>query len=441
MAPSPLVLADLPVKALVAAPWNANVVDPATMKKIEHSIRTFGVVENLVVRPVPGSPDPPEKYEVLSGNHRLRILRRLKMSVVQCHVVDLDDADARLLAQTLNRTRGDDDPEKLEELIEFVRRSRSDADLAALLRGFDESTGAELDRLAARGNPDDVPDRPKRPASKLGEVYELGPHRLLCGDCTDAALVAKLAAGELADCVWTDPPYGVNYTGGRATSRKPIAGDTPEQLDVLLHSAFQLAPVAESRPWYVASPDGPLRSIFVAAIDGVGWRFHQTLVWVKNSLVLGHLDYQSQHENVLYGFTAGAEDVLELAGYLPDHESVMYGWTAGDGRPGRGRRKGTRWFGNNAQTSVLAVPRPSRSKEHPTMKPVELVERCIRNSTDVGQLVYDPFGGSGSTLVAAEKAGRRCLTVEIDPGYCDVIRQRYATYVNDESLAPRARRR
>jgi DNA modification methylase len=132
---------------------------------------------------------------------------------------------------------------------------------------------------------------------------------------------------------------------------------------------------------------------------------HQTLVWCKQTPTLGHSDYQ------------------------PAHEDILYGWTPGPGRPGRGRHKGTRWYGGNNQPSVFHVPRPARNEIHPTTKPVALIEAMLKNSSHRGDIVLDPFAGSGSTLIACEQLGRRCLAVELDCAYCDVIRRRYEEFV------------
>jgi DNA modification methylase len=152
--------------------------------------------------------------------------------------------------------------------------------------------------------------------------------------------------------------------------------------------------------------------IFRQQLDAAGWRFHEALVWVKDVFVLGHSDYHYRHEDVLYG-------------HLP-----------GEGRPGRGRHAGSRWRGDNAQDSVFEVARPRRSEDHPTMKPVELIAAQLANSIRPGESVLDPFAGSGSTMIAAETLGARAFLVELDPGYCDVIRQRYADYTDQPELAP-----
>jgi site-specific DNA-methyltransferase (adenine-specific) len=228
----------------------------------------------------------------------------------------------------------------------------------------------------------------------------LGPHRVLCGDSTDITAVEAMLDGDRCHIMWTDPPYGVDYVGKTKqalTIRNDGAGDLPE----LLAGAFAVATAAlrSGAPVYVCHAPGPLATTFAEAFTTAGWSLRQNLVWVKDIMVLGHSDYHYRHEPILYGFTPG-----------------------GEGRRGRG---GDAWFGDNAQTSVLEVPKPPRSGDHPTMKPVELITRCLANSCPPRGLVFEPFGGSGSTLIAAHQHGAQARVVELDPRYADVICRRY----------------
>lgn len=211
--------------------------------------------------------------------------------------------------------------------------------------------------------------------------------------------------------MWTDPPYGVSYVG-KTRDAKRIKNDTAEGLVELLTNAFVNAKFVceEGAPWYCAHPAGAKAQIFMDVFFAAGIQVHEGLVWVKDVFVLGHSDYHYQHEPILYG-------------YMP-----------GEGRSGRGDHEGSRWYGDNAQTSVFNVPRPKRSEAHPTMKPVELVAIGLRNSTPHGGLVYDPFLGSGTTLIAAEQLGRVCYGLELDPAYCDVIVQRWESLTGNKAV-------
>ncbi|MDE3131411.1 MAG: site-specific DNA-methyltransferase, partial [Acidobacteriota bacterium] len=235
-------------------------------------------------------------------------------------------------------------------------------------------------------------------------------HRLLCGDSTKPESVTRLLGDERADCMWTDPPYGVSYVG-RTKAKLTLANDTlaGSKLFDFLCACFVAADkhaLKEGAAVYVAHPAGALSLQFLLAFEHAGWRLHQTLVWVKDSMVLGHSDYHYAHEPVLFGYTP-----------------------AKSGRRGRG---GEGWYGDNAQTSVFEVARPKASEEHPTMKPVELVAPMLRNSTPPAGLVYEPFSGSGSTMAACEATGRVCGAVELDPKYVAVALER----MNASGLQP-----
>ena len=209
--------------------------------------------------------------------------------------------------------------------------------------------------------------------------------------------------------MWTDPPYGVDYVGKTKDALR-IDNDQ-EPADALVLAAFNVArnAVVANAPFYCAGPAGPRSLAYQQAIVTAGWRMHQELVWVKDVFVLGHSDYHYQHEPIFYGYGPGP------------------------GRPGRGRHAGTRWYGDHSQTSVLAFDRPKRSTEHPTMKPVDLVAHCLVNSTPARGSVYDPFVGSGTTIIAAEQLARRCFAMEIDPRYAQVAIERWQAFTGGEA--------
>jgi DNA modification methylase len=312
--------------------------------------------------------------------------------VVPVLVLDVSANEADTLLATLDPLAGlaQPDPDALARLLERVQSS-SQA-VRELLEGLARGAGLPVAHL--RGDPDHVPSLPATPKTRPGDLFALGGHRLLCGDATKEEDVRRLMGGERADLLWTDPPFGVDYVGKTAQGLR-IAGDSAHGLDDLLHGAFASADavIRAGAPIYVAHPAGALSVLFLQAFLAQGWRLHQTLMWLKDRMVLGHGDYHYRHEPIAYGYSRGG------------------------GRRGRGARG---WYGGNAQQSVIEVPRPSSSLEHPTMKPVELIRRCLVNSSRQGESILDPFCGSGSTLVACELMGRRGFGMEIDPQYCDV---------------------
>lgn len=240
------------------------------------------------------------------------------------------------------------------------------------------------------------------PDSQPGQVYELGPHRLVCGDSRDAGVWTLLMGQERLQMVWTDPPYGVAYVG-KTEDAMTIQNDAlkPAELEQFLRDALGIT-AAHCKPgaaWYVSGPQMPIGPFlpFVNVINELEVARHM-LIWVKQSLVMGRSDYHYRHEPIFYGWTPGA------AHYFVDERT---------------------------HDSVLEFNRPTKSTEHPTMKPVELVAYCINNSSKPGWLVGEPFGGSGTTLIAAAQTGRIARVIELDPRYCDVIRRRWTRWAKE----------
>jgi DNA modification methylase len=387
IAPQLLGLA-VPIESVTLHPRNPRRGDVAA---VTESLRRFGQKKPIVVQASTGY--------VVAGNHLLKAAQGLHWTEIAANVQDMDDAEATAFMLTDNRTSdlgGYDDA----LLAAIIAEQAATDNLAAT--GYNEDDVAAMLRAAgieeARGDPDAAPDRPADAEIYVtsGELWALGRHRLMIGDATVEAAVARLTAGASVDIVWSDPPYGVDYTGKTAAALT-IANDAlgAEGTRELVTAALRLAPLRPGGTFYLAAPSGPLHLEFLLALRAADLTVRQTLVWVKDRFVLGHSDYHLRHENVLVGWRAGA------AHYFVD---------------------------DRTQDSVWEIARPTRSEVHPTMKPVELVERAIRNSSLPGETVYDPFVGSGTTLVAAEKSGRTCLALEIDPTYAQVAIERWQTF-------------
>jgi site-specific DNA-methyltransferase (adenine-specific) len=346
--------------------------------------------------------------EVLAGNHTLRAARQLGWDKIAATYVDVDDDEAARIVLVDNRTNdiaAYDDSELvalLEDLPDLDGTGYDEDALADLVAGL-----AEPGEIA--GDPDAAPPTPEVARSVDGDVWQLGEHRLVVGSCTEADVLDRLLGDERPDAVWTDPPYGVDYVGKTAEALT-IQGDGADGLPALLRDAFGLVVplLRPGAPMYVAHADSE-RVTFETALRDAAVLVRQNLVWVKNTMVLGRSDYHYQHEPVLYGFTPG-----------------------GKGRLGRG---GKRWHGDNSQTTVFHVDKPAASNDHPTMKPVELIRAMLDNSARPGDLVLDPFAGSGSTLIAAHTLGLRARLVELDPRYADVICRRYQEATGDKPVA------
>jgi DNA modification methylase len=349
---------------------------------------------------------------VIAGHTRLKAAEKLGLKEVPVHVareLSPEQVKALRIADNQVATLSKWDMELLP--LELADLQGADFDLSVL--GFGEKDLATLlapPDDAGLADPDEVPPPRKEPISKPGDIWTLGDHRLMCGDSRSADHVALVMNGELADLVATDPPYGVEYVG-KTKGALVIENDSIEGLPELLRDSLGHA-LKVSRPgtvWYVAAPAGPQFAAFAQVLGDLGiWR--QTLAWVKDSMVLGHSDYHYRHEAILYGWAPG-----------PGHQVPPV----------------------RSKTSVLEFPRPKASPDHPTMKPVALWAELIANSTEHGGLLYEPFGGSGTSIIAAERLGRRCRAIELDPRYVDVCVARWEKYTGRKAqrLGPRPRRR
>lgn len=380
---------------LLANPRNYRIHPTAQRDALEGVLNEVGWVQDVIVNRRTG--------HVVDGHARIAIAITRQEPLVPVVYVDLDENEEGVILASLDPLAGmaGSDQEKLDQLLSEI--SVNDAALRAML-------DAQRSQEAKDGltDPDEIPPIPDEPTSRTGDLWVLGHHKILCGDSTKPEEVARLMDGMQAAMMWTDPPYGVNYVGGTGLT---IANDGAEGLPALLRGVWAaVSPVlAEGAPFYIAHPAGPLSVVFANSLVDAGWRIHETLVWVKDAMVLGHSDYHYRHE------------------------PIMYGWLPGPGRSGRGNHEGSRWFGGNAETSVFEIPRPKASPDHPTSKPVALVERHVANSSQAGDIVLEPFLGSGTTLIAAERLGRRCFAIELEPQYVDVAVQRWELFTGEKA--------
>jgi site-specific DNA-methyltransferase (adenine-specific) len=353
----------------------------------------------LLVKPLWALPDG----TVFAGSQRFVAAQALGWDTIPTIVVHgLTATQVKTWALLDNNTFGQWDEPALAAFLDGLLGDGVDT----ALTGFEtRDLDVILSSIAPVRDPEEILEVPAAPESEPGELYELGRHRLLCGDSTDPVALHRLLAGERVAALITDIPWGVSYEGKTAEALT-IANDDPETLPGFLAATFAALDtvLGAGVPFYLFVPSGPAGTEFLLALRAVGWLHRQTLIWCKDAFVLGHGDYHQRHESILYGFTPGG------------------------GRVGRGTRQG--WYGGNDQSSVLHYDRPKRSPEHPTSKPVELLARLIRNSTRRGDLVLDPFAGSGSTLLACELTGRRCAAADLEPRYADVIRRRHEAFVN-----------
>ena len=356
-------------------------------EKLKRSIEEFGYVEPIVWNKRTGN--------IVGGHQRYKVLLDMGMREVDCVVVDLDDAKEKALNLALNKIQGDWDYPKLKDLLLELDTGEFDLEIT----GFDMD---EIEDLMTQFHvpgeiiEDDVPEPPEEAITKPGDLWILGRHRLLCGDATVITDVERLMDGKKADMVFTDPPYGVNVKGGKGKGNT-IAGDLTQTAIPFSFEICVKQATKDKARFYFCGGEGNI-GLYFKLFERYLAQMPKLLIWVKNGFVLKQNGYHNQYELIFYGFKAG----------------------------GGGKEY---WYSGRTEDEASDVWRVSRdattSYLHPTQKPIELPARAIRNSSKAGDIIYDPFGGSGSTLIACEQLNRTCYMMELDPIYCDVIVQRY----------------
>lgn len=401
-------------------------------EKLRRSITEFGLVEPLVFNERTG--------RLVGGHQRLKVLRALGETEVNVSIVDLDEDQERALNLALNKVQGDWDEEKLAALLAELDAHGFDLSVT----GFDELEIEGL--LAPTGSVDEVRDddfdpeveaaQIQEPATKRGDIWQLGRHRLMCGDATSREDVLRLMGGKVADMVFTDPPYNVDYTGATKDALK-IKNDNMDDgaFRQFLLAAFgnMLATTKPGGPIYICHGDTKGLN-FRSALIEAGWLLKQCLVWVKNSLVMGRQDYHWQHEPILYGWKPGGAHCW----YGDRDKATVIDCETPLGKMTRAELMAlVKELRHQVDSTVVREDRPTRSAEHPTMKPIPLVARLMGNSSRAGDIVQDLFGGSGSTLMAAEQLGRTAYLMEIDPVYVDVIVKRWERFTGAQPVCIR----
>lgn len=405
---------------------NSRTHSRAQVEALSRSIREYGFTNPILLD---------EDGVIIAGHGRLQAAQALGMEQVPTiTLTGLSEAQRRALVLADNRIALDAgwDVEMLRVELADLRSDGFDLSLT----GFSLE---ELDNLLAPAedakDPDDAPALPAEAVSKPGDVYVMGAHRLIVGDSTDVGVLHRLMDGAMADICWTDPPYNVAYESAAGK----IANDNMDDkafYDFLL--GFYTAAWSWMKPGaaiYVAHADTEGLN-FRGAFKAAGFKLSGCIVWRKDSLVLGRSDYQWQHEPILYGWKPGSAHrwyggrkqttVMDLGDgspfeRLPDGRFQI---TVGD----RVMIVGGAETIEEVVPSVIRAEKPKKSALHPTMKPVELIERMLRHNARPGDIVLDPFGGSGSTLIAADRLGMCARLVELDPKYADVIVGRWEAW-------------
>ena len=377
----------------MAAPYNPRKISDHDLEALRKSLRFFGTVEPIVVNERSG--------HIIGGHQRVRAAKAEGLDELPVVYVDLDEPSEKQLNLALNRISGEWDIEKLGALLGDL--DKAGADLA--LTGF---TDVEIEKLC-RGSggagggltdPDATPEPPETPATQPGDLIILGDHRLLCGDATDAGVVDRLLGDDTPVLMVTDPPYGVSYDPTYRSKNRTGNVENDDRCDWT--EAWRLFSGDVAYVWHSS-----LHVVVVArSLAEAGFEPRSYLIWAKERLVMGRGHYHWQHEPCFYVVRENA--------------------TAS-------------WCGGRDQATVWSIPsiRPDNPDDletfHGTQKPVECMARPMRNHGKAGDYVYDPFVGSGTSLIAAERTGRRCLALDIDPVYCDVAVQRWQAYTEQKA--------
>ncbi len=394
-----------PLTAVKPNAWNPNAMTPFMKRSLRNGLEADGWLASQALLIWGTDERGGTKNQIIDGEHRWVIA--VDMGFVEAPMVFLHgvtEAQAKALTIKLNGKRGEFTEEGLAALVRSIEVDLKVPDLGLDL-GIENKILAKMLRVSADGSSveDEVPEPPKVPVTKPGDLWVLGAHRLLCGDSKFLPSWTRLLAGEKVRMVWGDPPYGVEYVG-KTEEALTIKNDALDEVALaeLLRAVFKqlLAACEPGSSWYIAGPPGPHGCAFMVELKAIGV-LRQILVWLKDRFVLGRSDYHYRHESIFYGWAPGA------AHYF---------------------------VGDRTLDSIMEVPRPSSSREHPTMKPVQLVVNCLENSSMKDWVVADPFGGSGTTLIACEQTQRRARVIELDPCYCDVIIKRWETLTGGKAV-------
>ncbi|OOZ12216.1 site-specific DNA-methyltransferase [Solemya velum gill symbiont] len=386
------------LQRLIPYAKNARTHDDTQVSQIAGSIAEFGFVNPILVG---------DDNVIIAGHGRLMAAQQLGLDTVPVIVLHhLTEAQRRALVIADNKIA--ENAGWNDELLKLELEELGDLGFDLDVIGFSDEELDELlgnDEQPGETDEDDIPEVEDEPVSRLGDVWILGDHRLLCGDSTSKQDLEKLMSGELADMAFTDPPYNVDYGNNakdkmRGKDRRIMNDNLGDDFYQFLKDALTNLLSVTKGACYIAMSSSELDTLQKAFRDA-GGKWSTFIVWAKNTFTLGRSDYQRQYEPILYGWREGN-----------DHF----------------------WCGARDQGDVWFFNKPVKNDLHPTMKPVELVERALRNSSKSRDIVLDLFGGSGSTLIACEKTGRAARLIELDPKYVDVIVRRWQDYSGEQAI-------
>ena len=373
---------------------NPRKLSEQAIEKVAMSLKEYGFRQPIVVD---------KDMVIVAGHTRFRASKKLGLKQVPISIID-NLSEEQINAYRIADNRTAEESEWDNELLKMEIKELEAKDFKLDLLGFNDEqlNNILFEEKQGLTDEDEVPEAPEEPISKLGDIWKLGKHKLICGDSTKLETYEKLCGETKVDLYLTDPPYNVSYEG-KTKDKLTIQNDkqTDDEFIQFLSQAFVSADsvLKMGGSFYIWHSDSEGLNFRLACIEAK-WKLRQTLIWSKNSMVMGRQDYHWQHEPCLYGWKEGSS-----------HS----------------------WYSDRKQTTIIKYDRPTKSKLHPTMKPVGLMEYLVKNSSKQEDIILDSFLGSGSTLIACEKQSRICYGVELDPKYCDVIVKRWENFTGKKA--------
>lgn len=384
---------------------NPNVLSREKNKALTHTVEKYGFAVDPWLNDMGDG-----YYLVIDGEHRIKLLIQKGVKSVRCKIFKISYIDVQMLRQVANKLRGEHDKTKDADEFKSIFDNKKLDEFAKMLgepiESFQEILEKKFD-MSFDKDEGDIPELPVKPKSKLGDIYQLGNHRVMCGN--SELDIPKLLNNKKINLIFTDPPYGVKYEQGKFTGIKVkkkfkaiINDDKQGQiLQEWIKLIFtNIIKFCNNTPIYVCSPSMIESMMILQGLMKSGFHMQSQLIWEKNQFILGRADYHWRHEIIWYGYSSN-----------PHY-----------------------WCGDRTQDTIWQIKKDTHSTyQHPTQKPVELSQRAIQNSSKKNDIILDPFLGSGSTLIACERTNRICYGMEIDPAYIDVIIQRWENFTDKKA--------
>lgn len=391
----------IPLSLIKFDDTNPNNLSKEQMESLKLTMEKFGYLAPVILN---------KDFTVVDGEHRVRIYQELGKREIQAYVIDVDQIDLKILRQLMNKLRGEHDKQKdaleFKSIFEANKLDEFSKLLATPKENFEQILTKKFN-IDFVNEIDPIPEIPRETNVKLGDIYQLDAHKVMCGDCTLKENVDKLLDGQSVDSLVSDPPYGVDYGAKNEflnmispanRIQTPINNDHIQDYKQFFNDFLKVIEFSEYNTVFLTMSSKELVNLYLAMIDQkITWG--DFLIWVKNNHILGRKDYNAKHE------------------------FIIYGW--------KGKHK---FYASAHRTTILEYKKPQINDLHPTMKPIELITQLIQDGTKAGMLVYDPFLGSGSTLIACESTKRRCYGMELDPYYVDVIIRRWENYTGKKAV-------